>query len=232
MSITIVSRKEWQAKPPTKPFIKQGTVSEFFLHHSVSADLGDEKAEMRSIQALHQAAGARDIDYGFCLGRKGTFYEGRGWGNQDGATATGQYKIPDGNYYGREVTLCLLGNYENLILGDAQVDRIREFIALAVDLEYLHVNPRIRGHRDVRATACPGQHAYDRLKDIRVPWEKEDDVKIEDLIDLDVYDKDAKGDRDPTKSFDNPNNGKPENMRAKLADLIFLLLKEKSGGGV
>jgi hypothetical protein len=146
----------------------------------VSADVGDEKAEMRTIQAQHQAAGSRDIDYGFCLGRTGIFYEGRGWGIQDGATATGFGKEPDGNYYGREVTLCLLGNYELLTLSDAQVDRIREFIALAVDLEWLHVNPMIRGHRDVRATACPGQHAYDRLDDIKVPW-KEDDLSAEDV---------------------------------------------------
>lgn len=176
MSITIVSRKDWGAKPPAKPFLQQGTVSDFFLHHSVSADIGDEKAEVRAIQAQHQAAGSRDIDYGFLYGRTRKFYEGRGWGIQDGATATGQGAIPDGNYYGREVTLCLLGNYEVLALSDEQVDDIREFIAMAVDLQYLHANPMIRGHRDVRATACPGQHAYDRLGDIKVPWTEKEDL--------------------------------------------------------
>jgi N-acetylmuramoyl-L-alanine amidase len=172
--IEIVSRKEWGAKKPTKPFLKQDIVLDFFLHHAVSADVGDEKKEMRTIQAQHQAAGSRDIDYGFALGRTGTFYEGRGWFIQDGATATGFGEKPTGNFYGREVTLCLLGNYENLKLDDAQKDRIREFIAMAIDLGALKKNPTIRGHRDVRATACPGQHAYDRLPDIRVPWEEDE----------------------------------------------------------
>jgi N-acetylmuramoyl-L-alanine amidase len=177
--IEIVSRAEWKAAPPTKPFLSQGIVDNFFLHHSVTPDIGNEKEEMRRIDLSHKASGARAIDYGFCLGRTGTFYEGRGWFVQDGATATGFGAEPDGNYYGREVTVCLLGNYENLKLSDEIKDLLREFIAMAVDLKALKKNPVIRGHRDVRATACPGQNAYDRLDDIKVPWE-EDDMALND----------------------------------------------------
>lgn len=174
MSIDIVSRKEWGAKTPpdpSRPFVAQGMVANFFLHHTVTvAPGGDEKAEMRSIEAAHMADGSRAIDYGFCLGRTGIFYEGRGWGVQDGATATGFGAIPDGNYYGREVTVALLGNYETLPMTDALVDKLREFIALAVTMGFLTKMHAIRGHRDVRATACPGKNAYARLDEIKVPW--------------------------------------------------------------
>jgi peptidoglycan recognition protein len=178
MTLVFVSRDQWGARPPTKTQVKQGMVDNFFLHHAVSADLGDEKKEVRGIQKLHQDDGSSDIDYGFLMGRTGTIYEGRGWGIQDGATATGFQRDPDGNFYGREVTLCLLGNFEVAQLSDELVDRIREFIAFAVEQGRLKEDPVIRGHRDVRATACPGQHAYDRLDDIRVPWEGEEDVPL------------------------------------------------------
>lgn len=80
---------------------------------------------------------------------------------------------------------------------------------------------------------CPGDKRAKQVTNVIIPkltakGKEEDEVKIEDLIDLDAYDNDVSGHRDPKKSWDNPNNGKPENMRSKLADLIFLLLKEKS----
>lgn len=181
----IVTRQEVGYAPPTKPFVAQGIVANFFLHHSVTPDIGDELEELRRIDRDHKADGSRAIDYGFAMGRDWTIYEGRGWFVADGATATGWGPVPDGNYYGREVTLVLLGNYQDRLLSDKGVDRIREFIAMAVDLGALTKTHTTRGHRDVRATACPGDHAYDRLDDIRVPWVGEEEDTMDQLYNRD-----------------------------------------------
>lgn len=165
----IVTRAQWGAKPPTRPHTIRGSVGLVFIHHTVTADIGDEAEEVRRIQAQHQADGSSDIDYGFLMGRTGTIFEGRGWGVTDGATGQDVDPSKPFDYYmSRELTMAFLGNYETLVPTPAQLDACREWIAESPDLT---VGLVIRGHRDVRATACPGDHLYDDLDIIRVPWE-------------------------------------------------------------
>jgi hypothetical protein len=149
-----------------------GPVYEVFIHHTVTlAPNGDEKAELRSIQAAHMAAGASDIDYAWLIGRKGVAYVGRGWSVADGAT--GQDKDPQhpfDYYMGRSYGIAALGNYETTAPTVTQLNAYRELISQGIAGGFVLTAPTIRGHRDVRSTACPGKYLYAKLDYIRTPW--------------------------------------------------------------
>src|SRR5262245_25621775 len=111
MSLDIISRKEWRAKQVTKPGhpVPMGPVSKVFIHHSDSADNGDEKAEVREIQREHMHDDdASDIEYSWLIGRTAKVYEGRGWDVEEGGTATGQGEKPSGSMGGVSYSICCL----------------------------------------------------------------------------------------------------------------------------
>ena len=230
----LVSREQWGARPPTSPLIDRGPAAYVFIHHTVTADIGDEKAEIRSIQLAHQQAGARDIDYGFLCGRTGIIYEGRGWGKQDGAT--GQDKDPSkpfSYYYDKELTIAFLGNYENLVPSKAQIDAVNEWLAESFTRNDVKRGWYRGGHRDVRATACPGKHLYNVLDQ----FTGEVGVSKQDVLDALGYDSEDAGKQaghvlkalhaagtDPGDGSNRPTN--PD--RAAIFDFLMAL---KNDGG-
>jgi hypothetical protein len=181
VSLKIVTREQWGAKPVTKPGhpVSMGPVSMVFIHHSDSSDSEGEEAEVRRIQSLHMAGGvSSDIDYSWLVGRAADVYEGRGWGVEEGGTGTGPGEKPDGNMGGVSYSICCLGNYTQKKPTTEMIDAIRELIHEGVErgsiTKKVYDPDNIRGHRDVRATNCPGDNLFDQLDAIRVPWEGEE----------------------------------------------------------
>lgn len=179
MNIEIVKREKWGAVPVTKPGhpVHMGPVSQVYIHHSVSADNGDEHAELRLIQRLHMDDDSSDIDYSWLIGRDADVYQGRGWGVEDGATGTGPGEEPDGSMGGVSYSICCLGNYDLKQPTTEMIDAIRQVISLGIEggfiTDKVFEPGAIRGHREVRATSCPGDHVFEQLDAIRVPWEEE-----------------------------------------------------------
>nr|WP_179350631.1 peptidoglycan-binding protein [Streptomyces sp. Alain-F2R5] len=151
MSVKIISRAEWGARPwngnPAYVAPKQRT--EWFVHydgaHHISAT---GNAVPQAIDRQHHAQGWAGIGYSFVVDQAGNAYEGRGWTRQ-GAHCPGH------NISGLSVQIAVGGDQEPSTaalataraLYDEGCRRVGRTLAM-------------RGHRDGIATQCPGNILY------------------------------------------------------------------------
>jgi hypothetical protein len=177
-----VTRAEWGASPPTEPLVRIAMPTpRLWVHHS--ADDRQGAAAVRAHQAFHQGTrGWKDLAYAFLVGIDGTIFEGRGHEWVGGAT--------EGDN-SRSQAICLLGNFQTY---GPSVDQWRALVDLVRhgrDAGWW--TPTCGGHRDAphAETACPGNHLYRRLPELRQaillpPTPSEDDMalfeKREDFI--------------------------------------------------
>lgn len=157
----MTTKAQWGAKPPkNKLGVISGSVSELFLHHTVTESGPPERQHeiMRSVQATAFTKGFSDISYSFLVFPTGQIYEGRGWGVV-GAHTLGHNAIA--------YAICLVGHYGHEPMTDAQVEAARQIVAEGQRRGFITNKPTIQGHREVYATECPGDNAFARLDDIR-----------------------------------------------------------------
>jgi N-acetylmuramoyl-L-alanine amidase len=153
----LIRRDAWGAAPPRgKPVPIATPVRDLFLHHSASPDGGPET--VRSIQRFHQTTrGWADIAYTWLYSpRDRVFYEGRGPGVA-GAHTHSHNRTSHG--------LCILGNYDVTAFPKHAIDDLADWarwhgIAWGPN--------RYRPHKDVSATACPGKHVLNVIRDINL----------------------------------------------------------------
>lgn len=153
-----VSRAEWGAQPPTEPLVRIAMPTpRLWVHHS--ADDRQGAAAVRAHQAFHQGTrGWKDLAYAFLLGNDGTIFEGRGHQYVGGAT--------EGDN-SRSQAICLLGNFQSY---GPTVDQWRALVDLVRHgRDQGWWTPTCGGHRDApqAQTACPGDHLYRRLPELR-----------------------------------------------------------------
>ena len=127
------------------------------VHYSVMAaaeshDRCDEG--VRAIQNYHMDSNKwADIAYNFLTCHHGTVYEGRGWDVRSAANGTND---ANDHWFAN----CFLGldraNHDDVT--KAGRDAIRS-VAQACDNRYVFGNLN-KGHRDFKATACPGEELY------------------------------------------------------------------------
>jgi N-acetylmuramoyl-L-alanine amidase len=124
------------------------------IHHSATTTGG-----AAAFDRMHRAKGWDELGYDFVIGngtdtRDGQIEVGPRWVKQKyGAHA----KTPDNRYNEYGIGICLVGNF--------QVDRpsaaqMRSLVKLSAYLmRTYHITPdRVLGHRDTKATECPGQY--------------------------------------------------------------------------
>ncbi|MFT7184177.1 MAG: putative membrane protein [Oceanicoccus sp.] len=146
-------------------------VDKIIIHHTASTkDLDDPEQLMRSIYAYHALSrGWGDIGYNYLVDSDGKIYEGRYGG--DGAVAGHA-----AGYNTASVGIALLGNFEETPI---TADMMKGLMGLVFDQAVLHgidpdgsstfrgdYIPNIMGHRDVSATACPGDVTYEYLPEL------------------------------------------------------------------
>ena len=159
--MNIIKRVQWGARQPKQtPVVIDVTVHDVFVHHSATpAPLpNDEVAAMRSVQNYHMDTnGWNDIGYSFVVMPSGNVYEGRGWGvvgaHTEGHNSTG---------YG----ICVEGNYMQELPALAALQSVAALIDAGIAEKWITV-VQVFGHRDVFATACPGDNLYSKLDLIR-----------------------------------------------------------------
>lgn len=159
--VKTVSRKQWGALPPKETPTSMGQVAYVVIHHDAGSSPTSELAEaarMRTDQNFHQATGYNDIAYAFGIGPSGTVYEGRGWRVQCGATE---------NWNEKSVPIMFMGNYEGTKPSRKQLRTAGKLIRQGIERGHLTKNPNVIGHRDTKATACPGAHLYAKLAVIK-----------------------------------------------------------------
>lgn len=127
------------------------------IHHTGNPT--DDDCSVGELNASHQGQGWTCIGYHYVIRKDGTIEIGRPhW--TVGAHAYGE------NSHTIGIHVC--GNFEGAEPTSEQVESVSLLIAklckdygLPVDVDH------VVGHRDLMATACPGQNLYDKLQTIR-----------------------------------------------------------------
>ncbi|MEU3265124.1 peptidoglycan recognition protein family protein [Streptomyces bacillaris] len=156
MSVTIVSRKSWGAKPwngnPASVSLSRRT--EFFVHyHGGVPAHSTGVAVPREVEKIHLANGWAGTGYNFMVDQNGVIYEGRGWDRQ-GA------HCPDHNVSGLGVYVAIGGDQKP---SDKALASVRALYDEACKRTGKTLSKK--GHKDGFATACPGKHLYQWVKD-------------------------------------------------------------------
>jgi len=152
MSVPIVTRSQWGAKP-WRSTIYRVPMSEkrYFLVHYHGGRVRDQHGVEvpRNIEAIHLANGWAGIGYNFAVDLDGTVYEGRGW---DGVGS----QCPGFNRSGVGVYVAVGGDQ---VPTQAALRSVR---ALRDELVSLRGGAGVRemGHKDGVATSCPGTFLY------------------------------------------------------------------------
>jgi len=188
----IISRAEWGSPDPYGDLFK-GTgrywkpsyvpVTQIFIHHTVFNNTSDPAAAVRAIWEFHTyTRGWGDIGYNYLVDQNGNIYEGRFGG--DNVVGGHAYSFNRGS-----LGVAVLGCFETSSgscqgappPSSAMIDGLTTILAWK-STNY-EINPNtthtfcgtrsckklwtISGHKDVSATACPGNLIYNQLSKIR-----------------------------------------------------------------
>jgi hypothetical protein len=182
---SMVTRRGWGAderlrshngKACAKPKYTS-TVQAAFVHHTADRNdytRGQVAAMVRSMYAYHvKSRGWCDLGYNFLVDKFGRAWEGRAGGAQWPVLGahTGAFNA---NSFG----VSLIGNFDKVAPPQAMLETTARIVAWKLDANYrsplgtvvlgrskLHV---VSGHKDTKATACPGKNLYSKL-----PWLKQ-----------------------------------------------------------
>ncbi len=176
----IYSRAQWGAdekvREQTAPTYAE--VHGGFVHHTVNANdytAAEVPGILRSIYAYHvKSRGWRDIGYNFLVDRFGRLWEGR-YGGVDRPVVGAHTE----NYNDYGFGVSAIGNFETAKPTEAMIQAEGALFAWKLSLHGVSAaatnvkiganvfSSSIMGHRDTKATACPGKYLYARIPDIR-----------------------------------------------------------------
>lgn len=127
------------------------------VHHT--GDPSDDDLSAAEIHASHKAQGWAGIGYHYVIRKDGTVERGRPrW-------AVGAHT------YGRNrdtIGIHVCGNFDIAEPTEAQLSSLSQLIAELCNIYGLIASDDIVvGHRDLMATACPGENLYNKMQDIR-----------------------------------------------------------------
>ncbi len=146
MTIDIVSREAWGARPARRRHAITTPTTELWLHHTAGRHRGF--TGMRSIQDFHlDDRRWSDIAYSFVIDLDSlAIYEGRGPGIAGGHTR-GHNTISH--------AICVMGDFNNSRPDPHLLERVAALVAHGHDQGWWP-DRLTGGHRDVAATECPG----------------------------------------------------------------------------
>lgn len=173
----VIPRQTWAPRHPngcatigTQEWVNAG--KELWLHHSVTnppgpdATLEQDCAHMREFEAIGHNRYGCGISYTWVVMPSGRVFQGHDVDRQ------GTHTYGRNN---RSRAICLAGNYHVNELPQRMHNAVARLLReLGAILD--------GGHRDVFATACPGDHAYERIPSINqlassgAPIDPEDDM--------------------------------------------------------
>lgn len=157
---SIISRKTWGARHNDGFYNRIVGRLDKWLHHSVTAQLktdaslAQEYAEMRKLDDIGQSRFKGGISYTFVVFPSGRIYEGHSIGRV-GAHTKGHNSISAG--------IALAGNNDVHQVTAEQIAAIAWLLQYGIDKGWWREPKLDGGHRDTKATACPGKNAYDKI---------------------------------------------------------------------
>lgn len=154
---SIVRRSEWGASSPQGPPMPNRPAEDAFMHHSVTKPTDSVRHDMQVIESIGEARFGR-YSYSWAY-HPPTRQWCEGAGDCIGAHTLDHNSTSQG--------LVIIGNTDVDPFGELHVDRFVWMLQWLVSSGRLHRNHDLFGHRDIRQTACPGDHGYERLPQIR-----------------------------------------------------------------
>lgn len=151
-----VTRAQWGAR--TTYCSSTHTPNRITIHHTVSPnDGGDMAARVRQIQAYHiDTRGWCDIGYHFLVGQDGKVYEGRK------EQLIGAHV---GGHNTNNAGVSFIGTFTQVPPAETMFDAGGRIVKALSDTYGIPLDRnRVKGHREYKATACPGDQLYSRLQ--------------------------------------------------------------------
>jgi hypothetical protein len=173
--VNIRSRASWGARYADGDLTLTGLAVAVFAHHSVStqlpptASIEAEEAEMRKVEAIGQSRFGTGISYNVLVFPSGRAYQGVSFNRRGTHT---------GGLNSTVRSICFAGNYETNQPTAAQLATAAAIYAEGRG-KWWRSDAPMRGHRDVKQTACPGRNVYSQLGAIRagrIQTVQEDDM--------------------------------------------------------
>lgn len=166
MIVPVTTRAKWGARRG-RGSLDPGPEANVVIHNSYrpalspSATVAEEIAAVLQIERFHtdpvpRGRGWAGIGYNWLVAPSGRVYEGRGW-KYRGAHA--------GLINGDSIGICLLIDGTTTEPTPAMMQSTRHLISIGVELGELRSDYKISGHRDHKATECPGDLVYARLEE-------------------------------------------------------------------
>jgi hypothetical protein len=148
--VRIIPRAEWGARYDNGAGQAPLPASEVWLHHSVTAT-ANGPAVIREIEAIGEARFKTGMSYTWLITANGTIYEGH---------SPGRLGTHTGGRNSLARAICWVGNYDIALPTPAQIQATAWLLQEAHRRGWIRA-PRLNGgHRDLKATACPGKNAY------------------------------------------------------------------------
>jgi hypothetical protein len=152
----IIPRAEWGAKYPNGAGSAPLPAREVWLHHTVTA-AKDGPGIIREIEQIGQNRFGSGISYTWLVTPNGDIYEGHSV-NRMGTHTGGRNSIAR--------AIALVGNYDVLGMTEKQIDACAWLLRHAHNSNWIRERRLNGGHRDLKATACPGRFAYAQIAEI------------------------------------------------------------------
>lgn len=160
----IVQRDTWGARKPKSVTIQNPrNIHELFIHWPATPGstsnintITEERAWMRQIQNFHMdTRDWSDFAYNYAIFPSGRIYAGR--------TMRRVPAAQEGHNTNTVAICCVLGIGDTHIPG-AMKANLRQFVRWAE--KYTHNELKVRGHKDVGQTSCPGPVLYAYVDDL------------------------------------------------------------------
>lgn len=158
VELRVVTRANWGSLSLQK-VLPEHTIAKITIHHG-GVDYPEGKDPIMHIRNLQEWSMSTeknwiDIPYHFMIDLDGKIYETRPI-NYPGATNT-DYDLTG------HALICLIGNFENATVNQAQMKAIIELTAYLVERFNVPLYD-IKGHKDYIETLCPGKNLYQYLE--------------------------------------------------------------------
>lgn len=187
--MSIISRSRWGARYGTGFGSRSVGRLNKYLHHTVTASpganatLAQDVAAVRSVERIGQARFKGGISYSFVIPKSGRIFEG---------CPVGRIGSHTGGHNTTSVGIALIGNYENDAPTKKQIAALVWLLIEGVKRGWWRQPILTGGHRDTKATACPGRKAYAEIPAINragragdVPAAKQPKPKGPNLLKVD-----------------------------------------------
>lgn len=176
MGHRIIPRKEWGARYGSSGIKRPLPVAETWLHHSVTVapDMvppwSDDFSAIRTIDSIgYKRFGSYAFPYTFAITPAGLIFEGHPI-DEIGAHTQGHNTIGAG--------IVFVGNYEHVAPTREMLEALTWLLHEGVRRGWWRSAKLTGGHRDTKATACPGDRAYALIDDINVGRYEEDEMPL------------------------------------------------------